>query len=212
MRCCIEDCNGFTGNCDLDFISHFYLWNYWLQSVWSSFSTRIESRLLWNILFYVEFLLLSLFVLLSADNFMDLLEPAYKISPWYSLYFITFIILGSYLVLPLVLAVVVEAYKDNHKTVVQKDRIKERRAVSEAFFLLAGSEGGKITEDIWKKFMKLRDPKISENQVRYLFNAIDTDASGELDILEFFELCDVLQLEFQYVSALECSNSFSARI
>lgn len=89
---------------------------------------------------------ISLFILLSGDNYSELLEPAFQLSPWYCLYFIIYIFLGVYLLLPLVLAVVVDTYKgtqsfmfksvDIQKKAVKKDRVKERKALMEAFVLL----------------------------------------------------------------------------
>lgn len=52
------------------------------------------------------------------------------------MYLVSFTVLASHLVLPLVLAVVVDHYKAQQKSVLMRDRIKERRALAEAFYLL----------------------------------------------------------------------------
>ena len=53
----------------------------------------------------------NLLVLLTTANFPDVMLPAYKVSRWYSVFFISFLIFGLFLFLNMLLAIFYNNYK-----------------------------------------------------------------------------------------------------
>ena len=57
----------------------------------------------------------SLLVLLTTANFPDVMMPAYKVSRWYSHYFISYLIFGLFLLMRLLLAIFYSNYKRRYE-------------------------------------------------------------------------------------------------
>lgn len=123
-------------------------------------------------------------------------KPPYEVNPLYAFFFVSFLFLGVHLLLPLVLAIVVDSYKTQQKDVVSKDRVKERKGLLEAFVLLDWEKKGAIEFPTFERVMALHSPKMQPKRVRALWKALDQSQSNTVDLLEFLELCDILLLKF----------------
>ncbi len=100
---------------------------------------------------------LNLFFLLSLDNYGDLSEDLSGAWPIASrLFLISYLFFGFFLLLPMILAISVEAYKEQQKSVVAGDRLKERKALLQAFVLLDADQTGTIEFEEWLALMKFR--------------------------------------------------------
>ncbi len=57
----------------------------------------------------------NLFVTVSATNFPDIMLPAYHENQWYFMFFLTFILLGTFFMMHVVFAVVLVTYRAHLK-------------------------------------------------------------------------------------------------
>ena len=62
--------------------------------------------------------LIALYVLLTGDNYPDILYPALDKSPASILFFISFLLISVYFILSFVLAILFEAYKEERKVIL----------------------------------------------------------------------------------------------
>lgn len=54
----------------------------------------------------------NLLVLLTTANFPDVMLPSYKVSRWYAIFFVSFLIFGLFFFLNMLLAIFYNNYKD----------------------------------------------------------------------------------------------------
>jgi hypothetical protein len=78
----------------------------------------------------------ELYALFSYDDYPDLMAPVIANSLYYLLYFIPYALLILYILLPIPVAVVFEAFRTHRSKLVILDRIKQREALLYAFVSL----------------------------------------------------------------------------
>lgn len=125
--------------------------------------------------------------------------------------FIAFIIIGVFLLLNLLLAVVYNAYTGSIEELVLTKFAQRRRSINIAYNVLSGSTGdgddddddevGQVTlPDVSLMFKELRKNKkhahLDEDKVDMVFTALDDDKDNMLSRREFSDVIDVLQLKF----------------
>lgn len=145
--------------------------------------------------------LYQMFVLFTTSNNPDVWIPAYKVSRWYSLFFILYILLGVYFVTNLILAVVYDSFKSElAKQVLEKDN-KRKRILLKAFHLLDTYNRGYLDQKqcihLFEELNKYRTlPKISKEDFESIFEELDDSHDFKIDSDEFDALCHDIALKF----------------
>ena len=84
---------------------------------------------------------IRLFVLITTENFPDVMKPAYSFHPATFIYFVVFIYVGVFILLSILLAVVVDNYWTIAKTNVKEERLQVRKELAIAWNLLGRGAG-----------------------------------------------------------------------
>lgn len=156
--------------------------------------------------------LYQMFVLFTTSNNPDVWIPAYKVSRWYSLFFVLYILLGVYFVTNLILAVVYDSFKSElAKQVAEKDN-RRKRILLKAFRLIDSNNRVYLDKEqcmrLFEELNKYRTlPKISKEDFGLIFDELDDSGDFEIDSDEFADLCHAIALKF---SKEECPSCFEA--
>ncbi|CAK7296961.1 Two pore calcium channel protein 1 [Vulpes lagopus] len=139
----------------------------------------------------------ELYVLVTTANSPDVMMPAYNFSRWYSLYFITYIIINTYIFMSVFLAVVYNNYRKHLKNEILKLAYLKRRKMIEAFNILKVKVGTEfvVTEAQWKRLAKIVMPHISSPHLELLLRISDEGQKGHVDKLNFLRLADLLNIQ-----------------
>ncbi|KAF7850534.1 hypothetical protein BT93_L5418 [Corymbia citriodora subsp. variegata] len=135
--------------------------------------------------------LYKMFVLFTTSNNPDVWISAYKVSRWYSLFFILYILLGVYFVTNLVLAVVYDSFKSQLvKQVSEMDRMREIMLVN-AFKLIDKNNVGHINKvqciHLFEELNHYRTlPKISREEFEFIFDELDDSHDFKPSLFEKF--------------------------
>ncbi|XP_064124458.1 two pore channel protein 2-like isoform X5 [Loxodonta africana] len=78
----------------------------------------------------------ELYVLVTTANSPDVMMPAYDFNWWYSLYFITYIIINTYIFMSVFLAVIYNNYRKHLKNEIRKLAYLKRHKMIQAFDIL----------------------------------------------------------------------------
>uniref|UniRef100_A0ACB8G9F8 Uncharacterized protein n=1 Tax=Sphaerodactylus townsendi TaxID=933632 RepID=A0ACB8G9F8_9SAUR len=124
----------------------------------------------------------DLYVLVTTANSPDVMMPAYNFSGWYCLFFITYVVINTYIFMSVFLAVVYNNYRKHLKNEIRKLVYMKRRKMIEAFNLLKIKEGTEfvVTEDTWKSLIKLVAPDISTSHRELLLRISDEEQKGHV--------------------------------
>eukprot|EP00935_MAST-01C_sp_MAST-1C-sp1_P001596 g1596.t1 len=158
----------------------------------------------------------TLLILLSTANFPDVMMPAYSRNRFAGVFFATFVIVGIFILINILLAIVVDAYLSSKER--QRAQLEEQRSknLQKAFRLIdeagrdgddpASSEPGFISHDeVMGVFTELNRYKniafIGDVKREILFACLDEDGDRRVDESEFMELTKVLELELLRVDA-----------
>ncbi|KNC46793.1 ion transporter [Thecamonas trahens ATCC 50062] len=135
----------------------------------------------------------SLFVLLTADNYPDVVVPAAGRSGYAAwVYFASFLIVATFVSFNIVLAAMVPFYKDEHLNFVLMERVQERKALICAFALIDVDSSGCLEVPEFVETVLRVAPEASPDKVAKLFAFADADGDGTVDMLEFFDMCNLL--------------------
>eukprot|EP00638_Chattonella_subsalsa_P020096 CAMPEP_0117860898 /NCGR_PEP_ID=MMETSP0950-20121206/4059_1 /TAXON_ID=44440 /ORGANISM="Chattonella subsalsa, Strain CCMP2191" /LENGTH=768 /DNA_ID=CAMNT_0005711163 /DNA_START=165 /DNA_END=2467 /DNA_ORIENTATION=+ len=123
-------------------------------------------------------------------------------------YFVIFAVVGSMVLVTLFLGVVTtsmenaamrqkieEDLQEEIKLAVNKHRITDYgvRLLYNAFSLLDADEGGTLEYDELKPMLACVSPDFNEKTFRLIFNKVDADKSGEVDLAEFIHLAILIK-------------------
>nr|XP_056708672.1 two pore channel protein 1-like [Euleptes europaea] len=139
----------------------------------------------------------DMYVLVTTANSPDVMMPAYNFSGWYCLFFITYVIINTYIFMSVFLAVVYNNYRKHLKNEIRKLVYMKRRKMIEAFNLLKIKEGTEfvVKEDKWKSLIKLVAPDISTSHRELLLRISDEEQKGHVDKKSFVRLADLLNIQ-----------------
>ncbi|XP_034701795.1 two pore calcium channel protein 1B isoform X2 [Vitis riparia] len=160
--------------------------------------------------------LYQMFILFTTSNNPDVWIPAYKVSRWYCLFFVLYMLLGVYFMTNLILAVIYDSFKNQlAKQVAEMDRMR-RRMLEKAFNLIDKSNLGFLKKEqcihLFEELNKYRSlPKISREDFELIFDELDDSNDFKINLDEFFDLCNAITLSFQkedYQSWFERYPSF----
>ncbi|KAI3440748.1 uncharacterized protein J3R85_003197 [Psidium guajava] len=157
--------------------------------------------------------LYKMLVLFTTSNNPDVWIPAYKVSRWYSLFFVLYILLGVYFVTNLVLAVVYDSFKTQLvKQVSEMDQMR-KTMLGKAFKLIDKNNVGYINkEQCIHLFEELNDyrtlPNISSEDFELIFDELDDSRDFKINMDEFADLCHAIALRFQKEDAPSLFEKF----
>ncbi|WCJ30756.1 Two pore calcium channel protein 1 [Euphorbia peplus] len=157
--------------------------------------------------------LYQMFVLFTTSNNPDVWIPAYKVSRWYSLFFVLYVLLGVYFVTNLILAVVYDSFKGQlAKQVSEADSLRKRMLVK-AFNLIDKHSAGVLNKEqciqLFEELNKYRTlPKTSREEFELIFDELDDTRDFKINLEEFTDLCNAIALRFQKEEVPSCFEYF----
>ncbi|XP_023932786.1 uncharacterized protein LOC106174392 isoform X2 [Lingula anatina] len=165
---------------------------------------------------------LRLFVLLTTENYPDLMVPAYDKQHANFIYFGIYLYVGVFFLTAILLAIVVESYWAVAKTHVKRERKREREELVKAWNILDPLGEGEIDvndERIFTIFQMLR-PKDSEEEIRELIEYVDHDQNNVIDVFNWTtKLTEALQVQFDQdandslqLQEKTCASKMSAKV
>uniref|UniRef100_A0A8C7BHB2 Ion transport domain-containing protein n=1 Tax=Neovison vison TaxID=452646 RepID=A0A8C7BHB2_NEOVI len=138
----------------------------------------------------------ELYVLVTTANSPDVMMPAYNFNWWYSLYFITYIIINTYIFMSVFLAVVYNNYRKHLKNEIRKLVYLKRHKMMEAFNILKVKVGTEfvVMEARWRRLARTVMPHISSPHLELLLRISDEGQKGYVDKMNFLRLADLLNI------------------
>ncbi|KAK4784011.1 hypothetical protein SAY86_018379 [Trapa natans] len=146
--------------------------------------------------------LYKMFILYTTSNNPDVWLPAYKISRWYSLFFVLYVLLGVYFVTNLILAVVYDSFKGELAKQLSDMDNTRKRILAKAFNLIDQENAGFLNKKqcifLFEELNKYRTlPKISREEFEFIFDELDDSHDFKINLDEFADLCNAIALRFQ---------------
>ncbi len=139
--------------------------------------------------------LITLFVLLTTENFPEVAHPAYMTDHMYQIYFITFWMLGEAFLLQLLLALVFNVYKELMEDFMLKRLWHERFALHCAFECLDIHRTGHVTLHVFRHVIKAFRPEFDQVQIEAFFRLMDQDNNGLVEEREFWNFLENLNID-----------------
>jgi two pore calcium channel protein len=145
----------------------------------------------------------TLLILLTTANFPDVMMPAYARNRASSLFFISFVIIGIFVLINILLAIVCEAYlssKSRQRSSLETKRLQNLHAA----FRLIGEKDGEAEGFVTKEgLMGLFDELNLYKHIKYigaikkevLFACLDEDGTNQIGEREFEEIATLLEIE-----------------
>eukprot|EP01084_Bolivina_argentea_P144276 253177_1 len=158
--------------------------------IWYSFDTFFLSSM-------------SLFVLLTTENFPEVLWPAWLSNHIYYGYFMVFVMVSTFFLMNLFSASVYNAYLSIIARLDIFDEQREIHALKVAWNCLDYDERGYIEFDRFSKLISKLKPKYNEFEINVLFQLMDPNQNGQIDQIEFNEM----MINCLYFSISKRSNS-----
>lgn len=137
---------------------------------------------------------LNLFVLMTTDNFPDVMLSQYKVSRWSSWFYLVFFIVVYMFAANLVLASLNQSYEQNMRDQIEHKFTRVDQALNEAFIFLCDPKTMEIGKVTFEELIHMIRPDMSMQRCDFLFDTIDTDGSGAISTEEFELLLGVLGL------------------
>lgn len=187
----VYDCNGPLGNSSSTTLSHGKIVPCYVDD------EEIVYKGTFN---HVGFGMLRLFVLLSTENYPEVMLPALREHSANFIYFGFFVFVGVFFLTAILLAIVVDSYWVYSKKHVKKERSRERAELAKAWNLLdpLGKGTLSINDEKFTKLFHLLKPKNSEAENFMLIEMLDANEDGEVDSFEWTTMLrQVLSLEFE---------------
>merc|ERR1719401_3059817 len=145
----------------------------------------------------------TMFVAGSTDEFVGCFLRTYTAHRASGLLWLTFLIIVQVLLLNLVLDTLVAAYTRYQEKAEERDSAEAVEGIKEAFRTMSelSPTGDHLSKDMFLEFTKefSRSPNvrpIPEKNADIVFKAVDKDGSGQIDEMEFFSICGVVQYDF----------------
>ncbi|XP_075219021.1 two pore calcium channel protein 1-like isoform X4 [Lycorma delicatula] len=140
----------------------------------------------------------TMFVLLTTANFPDVMMPAYAVSKWYSVFFISYLCIVLYILMNLMLAVVYETFTSIEREKFKKLLLHKRQACRHAFRLLVTKQQpGKLRYRQFEGLMRYYKPKKSTRDVILMFKQMNVSNTGYLCPSEFYNIYDSVTLKWE---------------
>ncbi|XP_072490786.1 two pore channel protein 2-like [Notamacropus eugenii] len=142
-------------------------------------------------------IMFDLYVLVTTANSPDVMMPAYNLDWRYSLFFITYIVINTYIFMSVFLAVVYNNYRKHIKNEIRKLVYMKRHKMVKAFNILKARNGTEfvVKEAQWKQLVKIVAPDISNSHRELLLRISDEEQRGYVDKKCFLRLADLLNIQ-----------------
>lgn len=140
--------------------------------------------------------MVRLVVLISTENYPDVMLPAFKANRANFLYFIVFIFIGMFLLLSVLLAVIVEFWLSYLKKTNDSEKRKERLGITKAFIWIDKDQNYYIKEHSWNELILLLKKDFTKLQSHFMFQMLDWEQKGQLDVLDFLNIAEALKLHY----------------
>uniref|UniRef100_A0A8C7WBP6 Two pore segment channel 3 n=1 Tax=Oncorhynchus mykiss TaxID=8022 RepID=A0A8C7WBP6_ONCMY len=143
---------------------------------------------------YLE-IVFDLYVLVTTANSPDIMMPAYNFSVYFAVFFITYILINTYIFMSVFLAVVYNNYKKYLKEEVRKLVRAKRHKMVRAFGVLQerkGEEEPVVSQACWNQLVRLVQPDISNAHRELLWSVSDDNNKGKV---AFVQLADLLNIQ-----------------
>ncbi|CAG5947409.1 unnamed protein product [Menidia menidia] len=141
----------------------------------------------------------DLYVLVTTANSPDVMMPAYNASFLFSIFFILYILINTYIFMSVFLAVVYNNYKKYLKQEVQQLVRAKRHKMARAFAILQEhkEEGGQpvVTQPNWNKLVQQVRPNMNNAHRELLWSVSDNKNQGFIGKVAFTQLADLLNIE-----------------
>ncbi|GAA0151477.1 ion channel [Lithospermum erythrorhizon] len=146
--------------------------------------------------------LYEMFVLFTTSNNPDVWIPAYKVSRWYCLFFVLYMLLGVYFVTNLILAVVYDSFKSQLAKQIQSQDNIRMEILKKAFDLIVDNDCDSLNEKqcirLFKELNNYRSlPNMSEEDYHLIFDELDDSRDFKITLEEFADLTKAIALKFQ---------------
>jgi len=142
--------------------------------------------------------MLNLAVLLTTENYPDIMHDTLDVSHhnyWWVLYFAFFLFIGLLVVNNLVLAVIWDLYKETYAASALETRVNERKQLLQVFAILDWDKKEYVDTTTWCTFVMELMPDADEAQAMVMFDTLDLNGDGEMGILEFLKLHQLIALQ-----------------
>lgn len=156
---------------------------------WKTEEGELYAPSLW--LSFVNF-----YALMTTVNYPDIQMPTYSKHPIAGLFFVNFLVIVTFFLLNIFLAIVFLNYQNNMKRKVDSLRKLELRALATAFVLLDPHNSGRITETSWTK-MLLQLNKSVARHAHMMYRILQNPESGYIGVKEFASTIDMLNIEIR---------------
>ena len=151
-------------------------------------------------------------VLLTTENFPDVMRPALGFvatrvngvpKPVTACFFVSFIVLGVWLGMSLWTSVIFETYKQQHRNKVRGARAREQKALIAAYSVLRDAPANeRLDAETWIAVAMKARAGLTAAHARALFETLDRNGDGMIDVDAFLETCDALRARVARAPAL----------
>eukprot|EP01116_Phalansterium_solitarium_P015426 TRINITY_DN3409_c0_g1_i1.p1 TRINITY_DN3409_c0_g1~~TRINITY_DN3409_c0_g1_i1.p1 ORF type:complete len:806 (+),score=258.60 TRINITY_DN3409_c0_g1_i1:127-2544(+) len=136
----------------------------------------------------------SSYVLMTTENFPDIMMQPYGDSGWNSAPFVVFLIMVKALMLNILMAVIFSTYRTNMRDEVRRLIKFEHTRMVHAFKLVVGENGQEMGSSDWQRLFHVLRPGFSLRKVQLLFQIIDEDDDGTISLSEFARTIELLDM------------------
>jgi len=137
----------------------------------------------------------DLYILVTTANSPDVMMPAYDLSNWFSIFFIIYTIVNTYIFMNLFLAVIYNSYRTHLKSEIRSAIFWKRKKLALAFDLLKDfdekfPEKYYISYKTWEKLMNKVNSKLSHLKIILYWEVLKTKmatSDGNLNLTSLTE-------------------------
>mmetsp|Transcript_32189 Transcript_32189/g.51225 ORF Transcript_32189/g.51225 Transcript_32189/m.51225 type:complete len:1442 (+) Transcript_32189:1312-5637(+) len=138
---------------------------------------------------------LNLYVLTTLEGFPDVLWPAYAYTPVLSfIYFTSFVMLTIILLQSIAVPLVYLPLQNRQRKRLLENKITACKGLVAAFEVLDANEKYCLES---KLVIKLLCAFTSKENARVMIGLMDSDRNGTIDLLEFFQIVDMIKLKIR---------------
>lgn len=150
---------------------------------------------------------LSLYVLVTTENFPQVMYPALVSRPYIAtVFFVSFLFVVLWIILPLTLAIVLDFYNEQHTSDVLKRHVKQRDALLAAFMVIQDDLDQPMTSNTFHRLIKCLPHPVAmcectsaaaaaavERTSETIFSALDVSNSKIIYAQDFLYLAESLR-------------------
>eukprot|EP00002_Diphylleia_rotans_P000523 TRINITY_DN10279_c0_g3_i2.p1 TRINITY_DN10279_c0_g3~~TRINITY_DN10279_c0_g3_i2.p1 ORF type:complete len:773 (-),score=147.75 TRINITY_DN10279_c0_g3_i2:308-2626(-) len=137
----------------------------------------------------------NMFILLSMDNYSQVVHTLSLKSGYAASFFLLFIFVQVFFGMALLLAAITDEYTEQNKIQVRQDWRKEIKGLLKAFSYVDPLNSGVMSRSTWCNLMDHIRPESTKMEREVLFEMLSR-YDNELDIIDFLSLRSVLEFKF----------------